>query len=697
MNVGLFSYLSAFIGYLVLTILLISSWRSNAIGVRVLIASISTTIWAGLSTLSVWNAPATSLQEAILLSELVRDASWCLLMLKLFESQKEDNKTGRSNSVWTRSFLSVLVIAVSILFIGPRVFGISDFHNITSYGYMVWVALALIGLLSVEQVYRNTNIAKRWSIKYLCIGIGLIFAYDFYLYSDALLFRQVSPPLWEARGLVNTIAVPLIAIAIARNPTWDLGIHVSRTIVFHSATLLGAGFYLLIMAGAGYYVRYYGGTWGGVLQVTFFCAAGILLLILIFSDQIRAQTRVFISKNFFSYKYDYREEWQNFTQTIASGEGEVPNRIARALSSLVSSNGALIWAKDESNQLTLIENWDMVDPELKKPGWSGELLEFVESTGWIIDLDEYRQAPESYPGLNLSKDLTGIENAWLIVPLLLQSKALGIVVIKRSDVRQIINWEDQDLLKMAGQQAAAYLAQHLTDKELIQARQFEAFNRLSAYVVHDLKNILAQQSLIITNAEKHKSKPEFIEDVFKTIENSVARMTRLMEQMKRGTRGITSSDFNLSHLLTEVVARRGAYSPAPSLEIDTPNVLIHGDKEQLATVFSHIIQNAQEATNENGKISIRLVENATQAIIEIEDTGSGIDAEFMANRLFKPFESTKGLTGMGIGLFESREYLRSLGGDIYASSKLGNGSLFRIELPCQSETTTANDRLAAQK
>ncbi|RLA38263.1 MAG: PEP-CTERM system histidine kinase PrsK [Gammaproteobacteria bacterium] len=708
MNVGLFSYLAAFIAYLALTILLIFSWRRNAAGIRVLVASISTTVWAGLATvstvfvLSLHEALEEALQPAIQIAELARDAGWCLLMLNILELQKEEKLAGAPISKWTKLFVVILAVAISILFIAP--FFMTPTTSITSItsqndtldslanlSLMVWVTLALIGLLLVEQVFRNTTPAQRWSIKYLCIGVGLIFAYDFYLYSDALLFRQVSPPLWDARGLVNAIAVPLIAISIARNPTWDLGIHVSRTIVFHSATLLGAGFYLLIMAGVGYYVRYYGGTWGGVLQVGFLCAAGILLIILLFSDKIRAQGRVLISKHFFSYKHDYREEWLKFTQTIASGDEEVPYRVIRALASLVNSDGALIWTKNEGNQLSISADWNMAVPEPDNPDWSSQLLTFIESTGWIIDLDEYRQDPESYRGLALPEELISMDKAWLIVPLLLQSKALGIVVIKRSNINQNINWEDRDLLKMAGQQAATYLAQYLTDKALIQARQFEAFNRLSAYVIHDLKNILAQQSLIVANAEKHKDKPEFIDDVFTTITNSVSRMTRLMEQMKRGARGNESTDFKLSELLSNVVTRRAMHLPTPTLKTDVPYIVARADQEQLATVFTHIVQNAQEATENDGKISISLVEKGNQAIIEIRDNGSGMDADFIEHRLFQPFESTKGLTGMGIGLFESREYLRSIGGDIKVYSKLGSGSVFRIQLPCQTPVSDENN------
>lgn len=692
MNIGLISYLSAVISYLMLVLLLVFSWRRNAMGTRVLIAGLLTLVWAAVSASSIL-VPLLS-HRYLQVTELARDAGWCLFMLSIVGSQ--NNVAGSQNSQpetrstklhWKSLYGLFLAVACAVILIAPGSF--NDGNSSTFFvelTLVMWVATALIGLLIVEQLFRNTDATQRWSIKYLCIGLGVVFAYDFYLYSEALLFRQVNRQLWDARGFVNAIATPLIAISIARNPTWNLGIHVSRKIVFQSATLLGAGVYLLAMAGTGYFVRYYGGTWGGVLQVTFLGASGILLLVLLFSDRIRARIRVLISKHFFSYKYDYREEWLKFTQTIANNGAEVPQRITKAIAQLVNSDGALLWIMNTSNQLEYCANWKMPIPASSHPDWAVALLEFIEGTGWIVDLDEYRKAPHSYPGLQLPDLLIDLEDTRLIVPLLVKSKPLGIVVLKRSNILPNVNWEDRDLLKMAGQQAAAHLAQFLSDKALIQARQFEAFNQLSAYVIHDLKNILAQQSLIVANAEKHRANPEFIDDVFSTIKNSVARMTRLMEQMRSGARGKDPSVLELLTLLKEVIARRSGLRPIPQLEAADDKVHVWADKELLSTVFGHIIQNAQEATDDAGQVIIRVAVSANQVTanqvtIEIEDTGAGMDTDFIENRLFKPFETTKGLVGMGIGLFESREYLQSLGGDVSVSSEPAVGSIFRVSLP----------------
>ena len=434
---------------------------------------------------------------------------------------------------------------------------------------------------------------------------------------------------------------------------------------------------------AGYFIRYYGGTWGGTVQIVFFVGSGVLLIVLLFSGNIRAQTRVLLSKHFFSYRYDYREEWLKFTRTLAASETTVPERIIRAIASLVSSEGGILWAKQDNGAYAVLANWNMPEPDFTQGTELESMTDFVETNAWIIDIEEFRQNPSLYSGLVLPPWLTAMEGAWLIIPLDFNSELCGFALIKHSEIHDSLNWEDRDLLKTAGLQAASHLAQYQSDQALLQTRQFDAFNRLSAYIVHDLKNILAQQSLIVSNAEKHKHKPAFVDDVILTIENSVARMTGLMEQMRSGLRGSQPTDIDLAQLLGKVVSNHSSQLPVPELEIRPQVPRVFADLEQLFTVFSHIIQNAQEATENTEHVAVRLFSQARQAIVEVEDKGCGMDREFVQNRLFKPFDSTKGLTGMGIGAFESREYIRSLGGDINVDSTPGKGSLFRIILPCQ--------------
>ncbi|MBQ0720359.1 MAG: PEP-CTERM system histidine kinase PrsK [Gammaproteobacteria bacterium] len=686
MNIGFISYLVAFSAYFGLLVLLVFSWRGRQFGALVILATACTAAWAAISAAS--TLPSMQFPPMLLQAfELAKDSAWCLFLFKTVNHHDTDSAaldaTTLQTSNWKMLFLGGFSLAIILLFIAPLITAYTTLPLSISRdsSLLVWISIAIAGMLLVEQIFRYSEPADRWAIKYLCLGIAGIFAYDFFLYSEALLFKQVNPNLWTARGFVNSLAVPLIAISIARNPKWELGIHVSRDVVFHSITVMGAGIYLLAMASAGYFIRYYGGTWGGTVQIAFFVGSGVLLVILLFSGNIRAQIRVLLSKHFFSYRYDYREEWLKFTRTLAASDTTVPERIIRAIAGLVSSEGGILWAKQDSGAYTVLANWNMPEPGFTRGTDLESMTSFVKTNAWIIDIEEFRQNPTLYSGLTLPPWLTTMEGAWLIIPLDFNAELCGFALIRHSEIQQSLNWEDRDLLKTAGLQAASHLAQYQTGQALLQTRQFDAFNRLSAYIVHDLKNILAQQSLIVSNAEKHKHKPAFVDDVISTIENSVARMTGLMEQMRSGLRGSQPTDIDLTELLNKLVTSHSSRLPAPELEIRTPIQSVFADLEQLSTVFSHIIQNAQEATENTEQIIVRLFDHAGQVVIEVEDNGCGMDKEFIHQRLFKPFDSTKGLTGMGIGAFESREYIRSLGGNIDVESTPGKGSLFRITIP----------------
>jgi putative PEP-CTERM system histidine kinase len=684
-SVGIFTYLFASVAYGLLTLLLFVSRRGQPLAVYIITASALTALWAAVLATDAWSG---SVNDDILhLVEILRMAAWSLFLLKVMaQSALEDSDTPRANQL-IRYYLVLLAVSFTAVHLGPRLelsSGITE--RLVADGInIIWISLALIGLLLIEHIYRNTNSDSRNSVIFLCLGLGSIFAYDFFMYAEALLYRAIDTQLWYARGVIDGLVVPLIAIAVARNPNWNLRIHVSRHIVFQSATLMGAGLYLLAMAIAGYFVRFLGGSWGGIIQIAFLFGSGLLLVVLLFSGRIRAQLRVLLSKHFFSYKYDYREEWSNFTRTLADSGKNVPEQVILALANLVHSEGGVLWVREEG-KFKHIGQWGMSEFEPSSSQGLQKLADFSESRQWVIDITEYRRDPSSYPDLELPIDIMVVPKAWLLIPLLFNSEVLGLVLIEKSSLIMSINWEDRDLLKVAGQQAASHLAQYQANQALVQARQFEAFNRLSAYVVHDLKNILAQQSLIVSNAEKHKDNPAFVDDVIGTVRNSVERMTRLMEQMRSGMRGSRPKPVNLNNMLAEVVARSQALAPTPVCELSEELVTVEADREQLATVFAHIIQNAQEATDRNGEISVVSSSHANadghQALIEIRDTGTGMDEEFVRRRLFKPFDSTKGLTGMGVGAFESRELVRSLGGDITVNSQPGIGSVFSIVLPC---------------
>ncbi len=672
--VGTISYAAAAAAFLFLSVLLVASWRGRLQGMLLAAASVTMALWAGVVAYLA-SRPGTS-QLAGDLLEVVRTFVWLAFLIVLLGYSRKGVGT-------LRLIATGLAVFSGIVFLGMLYSGGVSPTRLDTPGILGRLVLAVAGMMLVEQLYRNVSPQQRWSIKFLCLGLGGIFVCDFYLYSDALLFRRVNADIWTARGVVDALVVPLLAVATARNPTWSLDVSVSRRIVFHSTAMLGAAGYLMVMAAAGYYIRFFGGNWGALLQVTFMFGAALLLCVILFSGTLRARLRVFVSKNFFSYHYDYRDEWLRFTRTLSEGEPgiQLRERSIQAIAELVDSPGGALWLAQDDGNFEQTARWNMPAGQGSAQADS-PLIQFLERRQWVVDLEAREVHPESYEGLEIPDWLRSLPLAWLVVPLILHERLLGFVVLARSKGKLTLNWEVSDLLKTAGRQAASYLAQIEAASALLVARQFESFNRMSAFVVHDLKNLIAQLSLLLSNADRHKHNPAFQEDMLGTIFHSVEKMKRLLVQLRGNYTLEAPAPVPLEDMLEQVVAAKSGASPAPRFDPGGATALVSvvAHRARLERVIGHLIQNAIDATPAEGSVIVQLMKHNGAAMIEIADTGCGMSEQFVRYRLFRPFESTKS-TGMGIGTYEARQYVRELGGRIEVESRESRGTVFRVTLP----------------
>jgi putative PEP-CTERM system histidine kinase len=546
-------------------------------------------------------------------------------------------------------------------------------------------------LVLLEQVLRETPVNARWGLKFLVVALGASAAYDFFLYAEAVLLRGVDAHLWAARGAIGALVTPLIALAARRNPDWHTPVYVSRDVVFHSTTLLAAGLYLVAMGVAGYWVREAGGTWGEFLQTGFWFGGLVVMTLAVTSGELRSRARVLLAKHFYRNKYDYREEWLRLTHRLAGAPGDfqgVVDSVLEGVARLVEAQGAALWLTDERGQFVEHRRrgleWSATGPE-PLPA-EHPLPRFLRETGWVVILDEWRNEPSRYPGLALPGWLLGASDVSLIVPLLAREHLVGFLLLGRSLGARRFDWEDSDLLKAVGRQAAGHLVLALTSDALSRSRQFEAYHRLSAFLVHDLKNVVAQLQLIGRNAERHAHNPEFVRDAFETVGHAVDRMNRMLANLRTGGSSATSlRDVPLEPLVERVLARLPAREPVPRLLS-----VLHGqgegsvarvDPQALASVLEHLVQNAQDATPPDGEVLLAVESNAEAVTVQVRDNGCGMDAHFVAERLFRPFDTTKGNAGMGIGAFESRELVQAMGGRLEVESAPGQGTCFRVVLP----------------
>lgn len=676
---SLVSHLTAAIIFSFLAILIATRYLRRATDRALFMAAVVSVIWAAIIVAqTAWGVPSFALRFAI---EVVRSFFWVAVLLALIR----DGSQTRVIPAQLKILLGITgVVFVTIL----GGFSLTDYltgsglisGQATILGQLV---VALLGISLIEQIWRNSLIYGRSSIKYMCFGIGGIFVYDFFLYADALLFNQISKPLWDARGAINAIAAPLLAVNVINARKQPVQFQLSRSVVFHAGTLTLAGAYLMVAAAGGYYVKQVGGAWGEALQVLFLSAFIMVFGLMMTSPRFRARLMMFISQNFFDYKYDYREEWLKITEAFSSLKESPPltERVVHVLSDLVESNTGALWIKDDEGHFTLAASVNMATPKHTRIDGRSDLAVFFREREWIIDLREYNQDPAVYNLINIPDSVTGVPNAWLVIPLYLGPDLYGIALVGAPFAKVELNWENYDLIRVVARQVSNFLAQADAQNRLSNAMQFEAVNKASAFMVHDLKTLIAQLSLLVRNAPRHRDNPEFIDDMIRTTEHAVNKMSKLVEHIRRPTPADQTMPINLCQLCRALEAQRRVQQPPLTVDLPAYDIWIEGDEQQLKTVLGHLIQNAQDATDNDGEVVLTLKPSADQVMLFLQDTGQGMTEEFINTQLFKPFKSTKGLTGMGIGAYQAREYIRKIGGSLDVTSETGVGSCFSIQLP----------------
>ena len=567
MSVGLLSNSVGSILFLTLTTLLLINWRGQLIGGVLITCCFLSTLWfAGIA----YNSASGEIPLLLIqVMEDLRTAAWLIFIYLILKHRPDAGISDRFKLIVPIAMaglpIAILIALVSTSYLGNRYFGRFETTDLI---FTCFLLLSLLGILLVEQLYRSTRPDRRWAIKFLCLGIGGIFIYDFFLYSDALLFNRINPDFWFVRGFINGLCVPFIAISVARNPQWEMDLFVSRHVVYRSTATMAAGIYLIVMALTGYYVRNYGGTWGMSLQVVFFFAALMVLIVFMFSSELRDRLKVFIAKHFYKNKYDYREEWLDFTRTLADNKSDesIYKTVIKSIANIIKSPGGILWLSDDTGQYKLTETWKYYESAEDEISIDSPFVQFMVKKRWIINLDQYRTEPDVYDQLEMPDWLISNKDTWLIVPLINDESLLGFIVLLRPATNISFDWEDIDLLQTVGFQIAGYIALLNVTGALSEARQFEAFNRLSAFVVHDLKNLVAQLSLISTNARKYKDNTEFIDDAFDTIDNAVAKMKRLLANLKKGVpqKEYSYKPVELEFLVKEVIKARQADKPLPT-------------------------------------------------------------------------------------------------------------------------------------
>lgn len=563
----------------------------------------------------------------------------------------------------------------------------SYFEGGSKYLFILFLLLSLATTIALEQLYRNADVKAKWALWPLVIGVGLCAVFDFIIFAQAAMVEHLNFEFWYARGYLLAIGMPFLLISARRMKNWSVDVFVSRDVVFYSSMLMISGLYLLVLALAGYAIKIIGGHWGSVISIAFLGLGGTVLVVLLLTERLRREVKVFITKHFYANKYDYRVEWLKSIEQLEVGSGGDCYQTATDIicQSINASGGILI--KVDSGQQFKVMAENHLSPDLTRTTQLENVCKFFEHKAWIVDIREYSYIEKSYPELALDADYAAQNNIDLIIPITTGDKLWGMFLLslgnKTTSKATYLNWEDRDLLFAVTRQLSNYLSLNEANSELAESKQFEAFHRMSAFLVHDLKNIQGQLALINSNASRHRENPAFIDDVFETIESATNRLDKVLNQLRnKQTDETKKTKVDLNLLVNSVAEQRNLNAPAVEVNIKE-QLLIEIEADELQSVINHLVQNAQEATPENGWVKIKATQDGGFIRIAVVDNGIGMSQDFIKNRLFKPFDTTKGNAGMGIGVYEAKQFVEKQGGNLQVTSFENEGTIFQLSLPNQ--------------
>jgi putative PEP-CTERM system histidine kinase len=542
--------------------------------------------------------------------------------------------------------------------------------------------LAIVGLLLVENLYRNTAANRLWNVAPLCIGLGGFFAYQLFLYTDALLFARVDPTFAAAQPATAMLVVPFLALTLARNRAWRLDIHVSRQVVLHTLTFVASGAFLLVVAIAGLVLRRIGGDWGSIVQVISLFGSLLVLATVLSSGSAKSRLKYLVSRNFFSLRYDYRVEWMSFIDILSSGDAveDLQRRVIHAVANIVDSPAGVLWRFVDGTGFVPTAQWNMPLPRAAIEAMDGPFAAGFRGGRWTQILAK----PDGVTDETTAWHASGA--FWLAVPLVHQDRLLGFIAVAPPRAPLELTWESFDLLRAVGRQAASYLSEERTAQQLNDARRVEDLSKRFAFIAHDIKNLTSQLQMIVQNAQRHRDNPEFQADVFRTIESSVARMDKMLLQLRvdRMAGEIVVPLVDARAIVADVVRDCAACAVPVRMLSEVGESRVRIAPERLRSSLTHLIDNAVEASAGKGVVTVGVQRSAGKLIIDVRDQGVGMAEAFIHNQLFRPRQSTKE-GGYGIGAYQTRELIRAAGGELDVTSAPGEGTVMRISLPLALE------------
>jgi putative PEP-CTERM system histidine kinase len=645
-------FIASIILAIYLLVLTLMRWRRIALFWPLLVVAL---------TLAIWNG-------AKLFAEVYSFPFWLLEWIRLFGFFATLAlfmwKFARPN-LWLN--IGVCVVLAVWIFLQFKPLG--ELAGLVNPGF---AGLGLLLLLHLVEVAGNQFAETyRKEIATLASAIGFILVWDLLCMLIFMLDGSRSPAVLDiSRSIVTSLAISFSIIHLQgiEHSRFQLNETLPRYRPESGLNVFAIYCWIAVVG----YILIEMTTRNSELALAFILTAGVGFMVLAYKKRFFGQLKILYRKLFSEYKYDYRESWIRFNRALdeANVTGNYYQLSIKAIGNIIDSPAGKLWSLRNDN-FAFVDHWESPLANDMSYQLPRSLSDFIDQTNWVIDIQEYQKNPDIYRGLDIDLSSPLFTNHRIFIPLRRNDQLIGIVGLAASFSKPILNWEDHDLLKAAGLQMASYLAMFEATTQIYEQQHFDAFNRLSAFVVHDIKNVTAQLELITHNAERYRHNQEFIDDAFETVGSATNRLNRMLSQLKRGR---SASDLTKVCDLAVLVDAFKKNAERLRWTGDVPEVKVIAEKEALLNVIQHLHQNGLEASAEDSVVTHRVELKDGQVHWHIYDKGTGMDSEFMRKQLFKPFVTTKGNAGIGIGVYQCRYLLQSFGGDLIIHSEVNQGT-----------------------
>ena len=557
---------------------------------------------------------------------------------------------------------------------------------------LILISTVLI-LMNIERTFRSAVGTMRWRIKFLVLGLGVIFGAHIYTRSQALLFSGYSLAQLNVETAALLIGCALIAVGYVRSGFSEIDVYPSRAVLQTSVTVLLAGAYLFVVGVLAQIVAHFGGA-ASFPIAAFLVLLGVAILAgLLLSDRVRQSLQLFVGRHFKRPQHDFRQIWARFTRSLSAvlDETGLGATASRLISETFGALSVSIWLFDEQRE-RLVRASSTSDAE---QGESGDLTGSVAGKELIsaeliklsrpFDLGKAKE--------NWARDLKERSNGRfrtggkpICVPLVAGEHWLGVIVLA-DRVRGLgYTAEEMDLLKCIGDQVAASLLNLRLTKQIMERKELEAFQTISAFFIHDLKNAASTLGLMLQNLPIHFDDPAFRQDAFRGIGSAAGRINDLISRMNalRHELRLKPVQVDLNLLVTEALANLNGTLDAELVTKFDQVPKLMADRQQLQSVFTNLLLNARDAAGPNGRITVETTRQGDRVALSVSDNGCGMSEDFMKNSLFRPFRTTK-RKGLGIGMFQAKMIIEAHSGNIRVESAIGSGTVFRVLLPLMQQ------------